>query len=56
MLIKNSTKLFTKKLIKNSEKIRRVLCEENNFHLLQFFCKIDSIWVKNYWRPIFGNV
>jgi len=23
--------------------------------LLLFSCKVDSIWVKNYWIPIFGN-
>ena len=46
-------KCSAKKLIKNSEKIRRVLWKE----IKQFssFCKIGSIWVKNYWRPIFGN-
>ena len=27
----------------------------NDFCLLQFFCKIDNIWVKNYLKPIFGQ-
>jgi len=41
-------KCNTKKLIKNSEKILRILREFyekkiNDFCLLQFFCKVDSI-------------
>jgi len=42
-------------VLKNSEKIVKKLSELyekkiNNFCLLLFFCKVDIMWVKNYWR------
>ena len=46
----NMRKYNIKKFWKNSKKILTALWEENKqFCLLQFFCKVDSIWVKNYW-------
>jgi len=43
-------------VLKNSEKVLRALWEENKqFLSLQFFHKVNSIWVKNYSKPIFDN-
>ena len=54
LIFTNMRKYDIKKLWKNFEKILRTLWEENSFYLLLFFCKVDSIWVKNYWKPIFS--
>ena len=42
---------------KNFEKILRTLWEENKqFLFLAVFCKVDTIWVKNYWKSIFSDL
>jgi len=62
MLVKiKKCKNNTKKLIKNSEKIFRVLREKiNDFCLLQFFYKVDSICKKlfktNIWQFLIINI